>query len=258
MEEKSRASPKRVFIWDLDDTLIWTSGAYSRAFAKSHDYMSQLYDDQLIELRTLGTNSEKIDEALIKEINPRTGKPYGYSMYRFPESLVRTYKWLCGRGFGKYQEAIAIRVRNIGMEAFDPLGYKQRGLVSGAEETLNFINGQGDVQVLTTKGEQLVQECKIVTLDLDRWFENRIEIVDAKTKETFLGYQSQFPDCSVFSVGNSYNSDIIPALEAGVKAIYIPYFTWRGEEPPAEIDKSRVFEVKDIRQIIDLYKKDLI
>lgn len=258
MKKQSRASPKRVFIWDLDDMLIWTSWTYSQAFIEFYNYMLQLYDSRLIEVRTLSTISEEVDKSLIKEINPSTGKPYGYSMYRFPESLVRTYKWLCEHGFGKYQEAVAMRVRNIGMGAFDPLGYKQQGLVKGAEETLNFINQQGDIQVLTTKGEQLVQECKIVTLNLDRWFGDRIEIVDFKSKETLLGYQSQFPDHSVFSVGNSYNSDIVPALEAGVKAIHIPYFTWRGEEPPAEIDRIRVFEIKDIAQIIELYKNQLI
>ena len=210
------ASPKRVFIWDLDDTLIWTSWAYSRAFAEFYEYMLQLFDYRLIELRTLGTISEEIDKSLIREINPTSGKPYGYSMYRFPASLVKTYEWLCEHGYGKYQKAVAMRVDNIGMRAFDPLGYKQQGLVKGTEETLNYINGQKDIQILITKGERLVQECKIVILNLDQWFDDRIEIVDSKTKETFLDYQSKFPGCLIFSVGNSYNSDIVPALEAGV------------------------------------------
>lgn len=254
----NKGSPKKVFVWDLDDTLIWTSWAYSRAFAKFYDYMLQLFDYRLIELRTLGTISEEIDRALIKEINPKTGQVYGYSMYRFPASLVKTYEWLCEHGYGKYQEAVAMRVNVMGLEAFDPLGYKKQGLVNGANETLDFINKQGDIQILVTKGEQLVQECKIVTLNLDRWFDDRIEIVGSKNKTTFIDYQSKFPDYSIFSVGNSYNSDIVPALEAGVKAIYIPYYTWLGEKPLAEIDRVQVFEVENIRQIVDLYKKRLI
>ncbi len=156
MQKKVKRGPPRVFIWDLDDTLIWTSWAYSRAFAKFHEYMTQLFDYRLLELRTLGTISEEIDKALIKKVNPDTDKPYGYGMDRFPMSLVETYKWLCGHGYGKYHEMVARCVKLIGMEAFDPLGYKQQGLVKGAKETLDFIRDQDDIQILLTKGERLV------------------------------------------------------------------------------------------------------
>ena len=255
---RNKASPQRVFIWDLDDTLIWTSWAYSRAFSKFYEYMLQLFDFRLIELRTLGTISEEIDKFLIKELNPETGKPYGYSMYRFPASLVKTYEWLCEHGYGKYQEAVARRVKIMGMEAFDPLGYKQQGLVKGAEEVLKYINERKDVQILITKGEQLVQECKIVTLNLDQWFGNEIYVVDTKTKETFLEYRKKYPANPIFSVGNSYNSDILPAIEAGVKAIFIPYYTWLGEQSPPTMNENQVLKIENIKQIIDLYKKGLI
>lgn len=255
---RNKASPKRVFVWDLDDTLIWTSWAYSRACIEFFNYMTRLYSDRLIEVRTLFTISEEIDKSLIKEINPKTGKPYGYSMHRFPESLVKTYEWLCEHKYGKYQKLVAMKVREIGRGAFDPLGYKQQGLVEGAEKTLNFINSRGDVQILVTKGEPDVQECKMVTLNLGQWFGDQIEIVDSKTKETFLDYRSRFPGCSIFSIGNSYNSDILPALEAGIKAIFIPYYTWLGEQPPPVIDKTRIFEIENIKQILDLYENGLI
>ena len=256
--QRNKASPKRVFIWDLDDTLIWTSWAYSRAFAKFYEYMLQLFDYRLIELRTLGTVSEEIDKSLKEDMNPETGKKYGYSMYRFPASLVKTYEWLCEHGYGKYQEAVARRAKIIGMEAFDPLGYKQQGLVKGAEETLNYINKRRDIQILITKGEQLVQECKIVTVNLDQWFGDRIYIVDVKAKETFLQYREEYPNSQIFSIGNSYNSDIVPALEAGVRAIYIPYYTWLGEKPPPITDETQVLKIENIKQIIELYKKKLI
>lgn len=248
----------RVFIWDMDDTLMWTSWAYSRAFSTFYDYMLQLFDFRIIELRTLGTVSEQIDRGLIKAINPETGKPYGYSMARFPLSLVKTYEWLCERGFSKYHEMVAHRVKMIGMEAFDPLGYKQQGLVKGAEQTLNFIQEHGDTQILITKGERLVQKYKIVALELDRWFGEEVNIVDFKTREMFVECKKRFPRNQIFSVGNSYASDIEPALKAGIKAIFIPYFTWLGEELPKNIDTKYVFQLKKISEIIDLYKARLI
>lgn len=258
LKTKNKSSTKRVFIWDLDDTLIWTSWAYSRAFAKFYEYMLQLFDFRLIELRTLGTISEEIDKSLINTINPETSVPYGYSMYRFPASLVRTYEWLCEHGYSKYQEAVARRVKIIGMEAFDPLGYKQQGLVKGADRVLDYIRDQGDVQVLITKGERIVQECKIVTLNFDQWFGDKIRIVETKTKETFEEYKVKFPDDHIFSIGNSYNSDILPALEVGVRGIFIPYYTWLGEQSPADTDSTQVFQLENVGQVIDLYKNGLI
>ena len=124
----------------------------------------------------------------------------------------------------------------------------------------NFIARQGDIQILITKGERLVQECKIVTLNLDQWFGDRIEIVEegSKTKEIFLKYAVKFPDCIKISVGNSYNSDIRPALEAGIRGIFIPYYTWLGEKPPADIDETTVFKIEKIKQILDLYRRKSI
>lgn len=255
MSQKNRLLPKNVFIWDLDDTLVWTSWAYSRAFAKFYEYMLQLFDYRLIELRTLGTISEEIDKTLIQATNQKTAKPYGHSMERFPESLVETYKWLCKHDYGKYQEMVARRVRIIGMEAFDPLGYKQQGLVRGAENTLNFIKNQGDVQILITKGERLVQEYKIVSLELERWFDKEIYIVDRKTKEIFQEHCKRFTDSTVYSVGNSYKSDIVPALDAGAMGVLIPYYTWLGEELSIAIDTRRVYKIENVEQVISLYKE---
>ena len=252
---KGKPSAPLVFIWDLDDTLIWTSWAYSRAFGKFYEYMLSLFDYRLIELRTLGTISEEIDKGLIKEINPNTQKPYGYSMERFPESLVRTYKWLCDKEFGRYQNLVERRARIIGMEAFDPLGYKQQGLVKGAKATLDFLKKQGDVLILLTKGERLVQECKIVTLELDQWFGENIHIVDSKTEATFREYRKEFPDSTIYSIGNSYASDMSPALAAGERGIFIPYYTWLGEEQTVSVDTTRVFQLGHIAQLIDIYPK---
>ena len=250
---RNKSSPKYVFVWDLDDTLIWTSWAYSRAFATFHKYMEELFGGRLIELRTLGTISEEIDKNLIKTINPNTSKPYGYSMERFPASFVKTYEWLCEHGFGTYQEMIARRVSLIGNEAFDPLGYKKQGMVEGAQEVLDFIHDQSDMQILVTKGEKLVQDSKIVTLNLDTWFGKEIYVVDSKNKDTFAKICERFPDSVIFSVGNSFGSDIQPALDAGIMGIFIPYYSWIGEAPPPEIDIDRVFKIDDIKDLISLY-----
>jgi putative hydrolase of the HAD superfamily len=255
--ERQVSHPRNVFVWDLDDTLIWTSKAYSAAFIAFFEYLSKLYGGRLMEIRTLGSISEEIDKSLVTEVNPDTGRPYGFTMARFPESLVRTYRFLCDEEGAKYDPLTEIYIRAIGLKAFSPLAYKEDGLVAGAAEALGCILAHGDGLKLVTKGERLVQSSKIQALDLGRWFGSDITIVDSKGADHFRQVIDRFPGSRVISVGNSYISDILPALEAGADAVYIPYYTWRGEPRTRELD-PRVIQLRDVRGIIGLYQLEQI
>lgn len=248
------AQPQRVFVFDLDDMLIWTSKAYSRAFITFYEYLDNLWDGRLLEVRTLGTISENIDLDLMEKINPDTGQVYGYSMHRFPESLVRTYHWLIDENHTNeaYSELVERQVRAIGYKAFDPAIYKEQGIVPGGIATLDFIRDTGDILILVTKGETIVQDNKIIELSLDEWFGEDIETVRTKDADTFRTIQDRFPECRVYSVGNSYKSDMLPAIEAGIEGIYVPYYTWLGEKAETKVDTKRVIVVQQIGDIIAL------
>jgi len=251
---------RNVFLWDLDDTLMWTSYAYSKAFQEFYDYLCELFGNRLIEIRTLGTVSEGIDKQLIKETNPVTGNPYGYSMDRFPESLVRTYRRLCESSFGIFDELVAENIRDIGRQAFSALHYKRQGLVEGVEEVLDFMVQREDKLILFTKGERMVQETKIRTLRLERWFGEDVfnGITSIKSAEIFRVFKRQYPRKQVWSVGNSLKSDVVPALEAGIGAIYIPYLTWLGEEHTESLGDDDAIELKHVIEILDLYKQGVL
>ncbi|MDE1970611.1 MAG: hypothetical protein KGI50_03475 [Patescibacteria group bacterium] len=241
-------SVKRKICWvfDLDDTLIWTSYAYSVAFEVFYNYLLKLYKHRLLEIRTLGTISEKIDLGLREEINPALMIPYGYTRHRFPESLVRTYRWLCAQGFGNVNELVLQRVRDIGYSAFDPLRYQEQGLVEGGGEVLDFLVARGDALILITKGDELVQKTKIDMLNLDRWFGAEIHITHSKTEQEFRALQERYPDHTLISVGNSFQSDIVPALQAGAYGLYIPYYTWAAELIEEHITDPRVVTIDRI------------
>ena len=261
MSQKSRSPDSKIPIcWlkDLDDLLIWTSYAYSIAFREFYDYMLKLFRYRLIEIRTLGTISEKIDLSLRSEMNPKTNGPFGYSRDRFPESLVRTYLWLCEKGFGRYNELVADRVRDTGYRAFDPLLYQEQGLVEGAAEVLDLLQSRGDKLVLLTKGDELVQRTKIEVLGLERWFGPEMHIVDDKTVKLFEAMKKKFSGHKLISVGNSYNSDIKPALEAGIMGVYIPYHTWAAEPEPEQIDTDGVIVIDRIFKIFGLLENGRI
>jgi putative hydrolase of the HAD superfamily len=53
-------------------------------------------------------------------------------------------------------------------------------------------------------------------------------------------------------IGNSPRSDIIPALEAGLRAVYIPHpHTWRLEQADVPLQDRRVLTLRSFAQLRD-------
>ncbi|OGZ60803.1 MAG: hypothetical protein A2919_01320 [Candidatus Spechtbacteria bacterium RIFCSPLOWO2_01_FULL_43_12] len=248
---------KKVFIFDLDDTLMWTEHAYSRAFISFYNYLMNLWGNRIPYIGSVASSAEEITSKMVKEINPSTGRPWGFNMERFPTSLVRQYKDLCERGFGEYNKSSARDIYEIGLRAFRPNHYK---LVPGVWRTLFYLYFKKCGLVLVTKGDKRVQKPKIKALKLRAWFEYRnIIIVDSKTPELFKDIMSkeEFTGSEFFSVGNSFYSDIEPAVQAGARGVYIPCYTWKVEEVPDSYDKSDIITLDKIADIVLAYEKGL-
>jgi putative hydrolase of the HAD superfamily len=103
-------------------------------------------------------------------------------------------------------------------------------LLDSAEEVIKQLKKKYRL-ILITKGDLVEQERKLRDSGLITYF-HHIEILsDKKTKD----YRNLFERLNVkpeefVMIGNSLKSDIIPVLELGAKAIYIPYHsTWEHE-----------------------------
>ena len=105
--------------------------------------------------------------------------------------------------------------------------------------------------VLATKGDLKEQESKIARSGLSKYF-SKIEIMSEKHPE---GYMKIVKDCNItpsqlLMVGNSFKSDILPVLEIGGKAIYIPCdITW-AHEVTEEIEHPHLTRVSSIKEIL--------
>lgn len=93
--------------------------------------------------------------------------------------------------------------------------------------------------VLATKGDLIEQKRKIRASGLERWFFHT-EVMENKDSAAYLRLARLFgvrPEDFVMT-GNSLRSDIVPVLEMGGTAIYIPHhIVWRHEvceEPVSE------------------------
>lgn len=120
----------------------------------------------------------------------------------------------------------------------------------GVTETLERL--QDYRLVLLTKGELQEQENKIKRSGLAHYF-SHIEIVSDKNEGTFcqLSRLLNIAPERMLSVGNSFKSDISPALSAGYHAIHIPFHVvW-------ELEQTEEFEHERLRRIEKFEEIDL-
>src|SRR3954454_1137490 len=95
-------------------------------------------------------------------------------------------------------------------------------LIDGVEDTLRELSMRHDL-VLFTKGHPEEQKLKVDRSGVGIYF-GRTEIVREKDPPA---YRRLIADCRFdggrsWMVGNSPKSDINPALEAGLNAVYVP------------------------------------
>lgn len=241
-----------VLVFDLDDTLI----------DNLHDYAKPILDATWLIIQALGSKAphvsgiialeQEIDLARRKETNPTTGKPYDYSMERFPSSLVRTYEVICEKAGVEMDIKVAETIHAVGMQAFDIEQYK-RNIKPMAIATVRWCSDHGFVPMLLSAGDKRVQSNKLAALRAGDFFWGGVHIVDKKTSDIFRELRRKYDGYRFWSIGNNYESDIVPALEAGYGGVWIPVETWetlgKMDEIRAKVDRSRCIELGNITQL---------
>ena len=147
----------------------------------------------------------------------------GYGSAAFARSLEGTYRRLVERDVSQQDlarvHALAGEVRAHPME-----------VLAGVDETLAYLAVRHDL-VLVTKGDVDEQRMKIEASGLDRYF-RETTIVPEKDTATYrrLIIQLNIVPEQSWMIGNSPRSDINPALDAGMNAVFVPHpVTWRLE-----------------------------
>jgi putative hydrolase of the HAD superfamily len=155
---------------------------------------------------------------------------YGYGVKGFTLSMLETAMELTGGDLpGSVTREILAAGREMLSHPVEPL--------AGVEQALDSLSQRWRL-VLITKGDLFDQENKLARSGLGDLFHG-VEIVSEKTAACYASIfdrHGQGADRSAM-IGNSVRSDILPALEAGAWAAYIPYeVTWAHEvaEPPVE------------------------
>ncbi len=211
----SPASPAgiEVVALDADDTL-WHSEVYFQRTERRFVELVGRYLDPAVDAA-----------AALGAVEHRNLARYGYGIKGFTLSMV--------------EAAIEVTDGAIGVDEIDGLLAAGRAmldhpvdLIEGVDETLRTLGAEGYRLLLVTKGDLHHQERKISASGLSHRFE-RLEIVAEKDPATYRRViASMGVDADAFCmVGNSVRSDVLPVLELGGHAVYIPYHvTWSHED----------------------------
>lgn len=201
-------------IIDADDTLWENNIFYEQCIADFADLMATHGFEREEALRTL--------EAVERERIPVVG----YAPAEFARSLVIAYQRLCAAHQRSPENEVADAVQQIGQRVVEyPIV-----LLDGVAETLAQLQGRCRL-LLLTKGDRKAQESKLARSGLAPLFE-AVHIVTEKNGQVLRELLAQYDlqPHETWMVGNSPRSDVNPALEAGIGAIYIPHpHTWKFE-----------------------------
>ncbi|MFF5990743.1 HAD family hydrolase [Prauserella flavalba] len=210
---------KQVLIFDADDTLWENNVLFERVIDDFLDWLAHPTLDRA-ELREILDDIERANSAA-----------HGYGSKVFLRSL--------GDCVARLRERPATReeLRRID-ELAVALVEGRIELIPGVAETLDALGERHDL-LLLTKGDTEEQQRKLTVSGLERHF-GGIHIVAEKHAGTYhdLAREYAFAPETTWMIGNSPKSDILPARQAGLGAVFIPNDnTWvleHGELDPGD------------------------
>ena len=199
---------RQFLIVDADDTL-WENNIY---FERAFDEFVSFLDHSSLTPREVRDVLDAIEET--------NNKIHGYGTLNFARNLRQTYEHLCERPISETDLQTVIgfarRILECPMEVID-----------GVAGTLEYLAGRHDL-TLFTKGHAEEQKLKIDRSGLAPFFGHTaiVKEKDAAAYRQLVAERGMLPE-RTWMIGNSPKSDVNPALEAGLNAVFVPHaHTW--------------------------------
>lgn len=222
----------KAIAFDADDTL-WDN----------ETYFKQVEADMCRLLSPYG-NAANISESLFKTEMSNMAD-YGYGAMAFTLSLI--------------QNAIQVSHSTVPAETIAKIIELGRTLLrldckpfEGVVPTLQALRDQGRYKlVVFTKGELITQENKLKRSGLTTYFD-KVKIVSDKHETEYLNLCNELsitPD-QLLMVGNSFRSDILPAINIGSWAVHIPFNVMWQHEVVETFDHERLFTISHFSELL--------
>jgi putative hydrolase of the HAD superfamily len=219
-------------VFDADDTLWHNERLYNHTQAGLEALLAPY-----------GVEPEAVEAALFATETRNIGL-FGYGVKSFALSMIETAIELTGGKFSGPDVLSVIALAKAQITApMEPLEH--------VVKTVAHLATRYHLMVIT-KGDLLDQEAKMARSGLGSYFKD-IEVVSDKTPEKYarLFKNHNVEPARVLMVGDSLRSDILPILEIGAMAVYIPYeIAWQHEaaQLPAA-DSAGFYQLKNISEL---------
>jgi putative hydrolase of the HAD superfamily len=216
---------RQFLIIDADDTL-WENNIYfERAFEQFVDFLAH------------SSLSPQEVRSVLDEIELVNAKTHGYGSLNFGRNLSEAYRRLAERdihdGDLHTVMSFAERILECPME-----------VIPGVRETLEYLASGHDL-TLFTKGHPEEQKLKIDRSGLGIYFGHAaiVKEKDAAAYRTLVAERNMIPE-RTWMIGNSPKSDVNPALDAGLNAVFVPHaHTWLLEKQEIVPGQGRLLTV---------------
>lgn len=238
-------------IFDADDTLWAVEELYDQTRSAVAKLMSEMGLGQQVDIEE---QAKKIDERNYNKLRIQDK----VSPKRFPQSMVDTFLYFAEKvpgapprykGLEQSRENDIKRIRAMGESVFT----SEARVYDDTAETLENLKKAGCHLYLWTQGEATVQNRRIEQSGLAHFFQD-CRVTDAKTTPKLqerLELWGLKRD-ETWMVGNSASSDIQPAMELGLRAVWVPAYSWRPDKPPLVPKDGQVFVVDSLKYLPEI------
>ena len=218
---------------DADDTL-WENNIYfERAFEHFCEFLAH------------STLSPGEVRAVLDEIELVNIRVHGYGTANFTRNLTQCYHRLVEREV-RPEDASQI------MSFTEQILHHPIELIEGVDETLEYLAERHSL-TLFTKGDPEEQKLKLDRSGLAVYF-GHTAIVKEKNAASYsaLIRERALDPAKTWMIGNSPKSDINPALETGINAVFVPHeHTWQLEHEEVPEANGRLLRISKFAELRD-------
>ena len=223
----------KAIAFDADDTL-WALQNYFEDV--EHEYCLLLAE----------YGKEKEISAALFETESKNMPDLGYGCKAFTISLVENAIKV---SHGKVEANVIAQIVDLGKS----LLHLDAKPLEGVEQTLAYIRKMRKYKLAVfTKGELKDQENKLWRSGLQRYFDV-VNVVSDKKPEAYrhLCKDLEVKPEELLMVGNSFKSDVAPALSIGCSAIHIPFHTTWAHEQTEEFEHPNLRRISHFTELLD-------
>ncbi|GIP39572.1 haloacid dehalogenase [Paenibacillus sp. J31TS4] len=202
----------QTILFDMDDTLVHCNKYFMLVLDQFADLMETWFASYEL------SKQEVLDKQL--EIDIAGVHVLGFTESHFPQSLVDTYRHfgtLTGRRLSRME---VTELQELGRSVYEHEVEPYPYMVEALQE----LEEDGHRLYLYTGGVEAIQMRKVKAVSLETYFQDRIFIRRHKNAEALdaILKANGFDRSQTWMVGNSMRTDVMPALENGIHAIYLP------------------------------------